>query len=74
MNNGEINLKRSAGSIAASAALPLATWFTTHHNLLLTAVTSAMTVLAIYKHKANIQRLLAGTESRLRFGKGEAVK
>ena len=63
----------SAGSIAASAALPPATWLTTH-NLLLTAVTSAMTVLAIYKHKANIQRLLAGTESRLRFGKGEAVK
>ena len=63
----------SAGSIAASAALPPATWLTTH-NLLFTAVTGAMTVLAIYKHKANIQRLLAGTESRLRFGKGEAVK
>jgi hypothetical protein len=29
------------------------------------AITSAMTLLAIYKHKSNIQRLLSGTESRI---------
>jgi glycerol-3-phosphate acyltransferase PlsY len=28
-------------------------------------VTTALGVLAIYKHKSNIQRLRAGTESRL---------
>ena len=31
----------------------------------LTAVTGAMGVLAIYKHKANIRRLLNGTENRV---------
>jgi glycerol-3-phosphate acyltransferase PlsY len=35
------------------------------HNLFLGIVTTALGALAIYKHKSNIQRLLAGTESRL---------
>ena len=34
---------------------------------LLTVVTGAMGVLAIYKHKGNIQRLMSGTEPR--FGR-----
>ena len=58
----------SLGSIFAAAALPFATWFTTQ-SILLTVVTSAMSALAIYKHKGNIQRLLAGTESRINFKK-----
>jgi glycerol-3-phosphate acyltransferase PlsY len=37
----------------------------TPHNLLLDVVTTALGVMAIYKHKGNIQRLVAGTESRL---------
>lgn len=59
----------SIGSIAASAALPFATWLTTR-DWTLTAVTGAMGVLAIYKHKGNIQRLLNGTEPR--FGQRKA--
>ena len=58
----------SVGSICASAVLPFATWFTTHRPLL-TVATSVMTVLAIYKHRTNIQRLLVGTENRVRFKK-----
>ncbi len=54
----------SLASIAASVGLPPAAWFTTHDSSLL-AVTSVMTVLAVYKHRANIKRLLNGTESRL---------
>ena len=54
----------SVGSLAASFTLPFATWFTTG-NWTLTAVTGAMGVLAIYKHKGNIQRLINGTEPRL---------
>jgi glycerol-3-phosphate acyltransferase PlsY len=54
----------SLASICASAALPPATWFTTS-RVTLTAVTGVMAALAIYKHKSNIQRLLAGTENRL---------
>ena len=55
----------SVGSIAAAMALPAAVWILTPHNLLLGIVTTALGVLAIYKHKGNIQRLMAGTENRL---------
>ena len=53
----------SLASIAASFALPFATWITLQ-NLAYTVVTSAMAALAIYKHRSNIQRLLHGTEHR----------
>lgn len=53
----------SLASIAASLALPLATWLTLH-NVTLTIVTGAMGALAIYKHRSNIQRLIHGTENR----------
>lgn len=55
----------SLGSICASFVLPFATWFTTAHDLTLTAITGALAGLAIYKHKSNMRRLLAGTENRI---------
>ncbi len=55
----------SVGSIAAAIALPVTVWIMSPHNLFLCIVTTALGVLAIYKHKANIQRLMAGTENRL---------
>jgi glycerol-3-phosphate acyltransferase PlsY len=55
----------SVGSIAAAIALPVTVWVMTPHNLFLGIVTTALGVLAIYKHKSNIQRLMAGTENRL---------
>jgi glycerol-3-phosphate acyltransferase PlsY len=51
----------SLASIAAAAALPVATWFWRRDLVWFASLIGA---LAIYKHKANIQRLLAGTESR----------
>jgi len=57
----------SVGSIAAALALPLAVWVMPPHDFLLGSVTTALGALAIYKHKSNIQRLIAGTENR--FGK-----
>ena len=57
----------SIGSIAAAVVLPFATWFTTRQDVSLTIITGAMGAMAIYKHKGNIQRLLAGTESRANF-------
>ena len=54
----------SLASICASFTLPFATWIT-GGSVTLVTVTAAMAVLAIYKHKANIQRLLQGTESRI---------
>jgi glycerol-3-phosphate acyltransferase PlsY len=62
----------SVGSIVASFTLPFASFLTTK-NWKLTLVTGAMGALAIYKHRANIQRLLAGTEPRMgqKSGEGE---
>jgi glycerol-3-phosphate acyltransferase PlsY len=57
----------SVGSIAAAIALPATVWIMTPHNIFLGVVTTALGVLAIYKHKSNIKRLMAGTENR--FGK-----
>lgn len=55
----------SVGSIAAAIALPATVWIMSPNNLELGIVTTALGALAIYKHKPNIQRLMAGTENRL---------
>jgi len=54
----------SLASICASAALPPAAWVTKESHTMICMLT-AMSALAIYKHKANIQRLIAGTETRI---------
>ena len=50
-------------------ALPVATWFTTGGDRVLTIFSSVLAMMAILKHRSNIQRLLAGTESRIELGK-----
>ena len=55
----------SVGSIAAAVALPATVWILSPHNMFLGIVTTALGALAVYKHKSNIQRLMAGTENRL---------
>ena len=62
----------SVASMSAAVALPVAVWVMTPHNLFLGIVTTALGALAIYKHKSNIQRLMAGTENR--FGKIKETK
>jgi len=59
----------SVGSVAAAVAMPVATWFTSHGDILLTAMTSVLGIMAIWKHKGNLQRLVAGTESRFSLKK-----
>jgi glycerol-3-phosphate acyltransferase PlsY len=54
----------SLASIAASFCLPFAAWITGESTTIV-LVTAALAALAIYKHKANIQRLLKGTENRI---------
>lgn len=56
----------SLASICASFALPFSTWVL-YRSITMTAVTGIMATMAIYKHRANIRRLLSGTESRLKF-------
>ena len=63
----------SVASISAAVALPAAVWILPPHNLLLGIVTTVLGVMAIYKHKGNLQRLAAGTESRLQFKKKEST-
>jgi glycerol-3-phosphate acyltransferase PlsY len=58
----------SVASIGAAIALPTAVWLT-GESVLLGIVTSALGLLAIAKHRGNIQRLLNGTESRVHFKK-----
>ncbi len=54
----------SLASICAAVALPVATWFILRDRTLL-IFTAAVGAAVVYKHKANIQRLLAGTENRV---------
>ena len=63
----------SVASMGAAFALPFATWFTTARNPGLTAVTGVLAALAIYQHRRNLQRLLAGTEHRIEFRKKEVA-
>jgi glycerol-3-phosphate acyltransferase PlsY len=61
----------SLGSLAASAALPLASW-ATGESLTMVLVTVGLAALAIYKHRGNIRRLINGTEHRVRLKKEAA--
>lgn len=56
----------SLASIAAAMALPLAAWWLDGRPVMIT-ITSLLGALAIYKHRANVTRLLNGTENR--FGR-----
>ena len=59
----------SLASIIGALSLPVATWLT-HYPMHLVAITAMMSALAIYKHKANIGRLMNGTESKVGRKKG----
>jgi glycerol-3-phosphate acyltransferase PlsY len=54
----------SLASITAAFILPFAVWLTRSSETLI-AITAGLGALAIFKHKANIQRLLNGTENRI---------
>lgn len=62
----------SVASITASIALPVTCWFTQPDNQPARILAIALGVLAIYKHRANIDRLRKGTENRIVFKKTEA--
>jgi glycerol-3-phosphate acyltransferase PlsY len=62
----------SLGSMAAAVALPVATWFTTGGDVVLTLLTTGLGLMALFKHRANAKRLWAGTESRIEWRKKSA--
>ena len=64
----------SLGSVAAAAAMPLLIyflWAPPHHAppIVVDLGTLAVAALVIYKHDANLQRLVEGTEPRFSFSK-----
>jgi glycerol-3-phosphate acyltransferase PlsY len=54
----------SLASIAAAVVLPFAVWGTDGRRFMI-YIASMLSLLVIFKHRANIQRLIAGTESRM---------
>jgi glycerol-3-phosphate acyltransferase PlsY len=58
----------SMGSIIAAGSLPLATWLIEHPPVPVILATLAAALFLIYRHRANIERIRAGTENIFRFG------
>jgi glycerol-3-phosphate acyltransferase PlsY len=63
----------SLGSILAAITFPMAAYFVEHAKLPSLLLVSAIAALIVLKHRQNIQRLLAGNESRL-GSKSQAAK
>jgi len=55
----------SVASIGAAFVLPFAAWWPARSSRTMIIVAAAIGVLAIYKHRVNIQRLRNGTENRV---------
>jgi glycerol-3-phosphate acyltransferase PlsY len=64
----------SVGSIAAALSLAPLAWYFYPGQWILFGLACLAGVLAIYRHASNIRRLLAGTESRIQFGRKKDPK
>ena len=53
----------SLSALVATVAIPIVQWVSGDHKI--AALAAAMSVIAWIKHRANIQRLLSGTESKI---------
>jgi len=58
----------SLGSILGAAIFPFAVWLISHPDWPVVAAAAGCGALVIWRHHANIARLLAGTENVFRFG------
>jgi len=58
----------SMGSIVAAGSLPLAAWLIEHPPLIVVLAALGAGAFLIYRHRANIVRIRAGTENVFRFG------
>jgi acyl phosphate:glycerol-3-phosphate acyltransferase len=58
----------STGSMIAAGSLPLAAWLIERAPSIVILATLVAAVFVIYRHRANIDRIRAGTESSFRFG------
>jgi acyl phosphate:glycerol-3-phosphate acyltransferase len=62
----------SLGSVSAAFTLPFAVWLT-GGSWTMIGITALLGVLAIYKHRGNIQRLISGTEPRIGSAKSPST-
>ncbi len=60
----------SLSSILAAVAIAVSTWFLPPQSLVIDGILTALGLVAVYRHRTNIQRLLKGEEHR--FGKKKA--
>jgi glycerol-3-phosphate acyltransferase PlsY len=58
----------SLGSISAAATFPLAVWILVHPQYPVFLASVLAGAFIVYRHRANIHRLRAGTEHRFSFG------
>ena len=63
----------SLGSVVAALVAPIAAWWF-DYELPLVIFTTAAAAFVIIRHKENIGRLLAGTESRIKAGSTETLQ
>lgn len=63
----------SLGSIIGAGLFPLAVWMIDHPDWRLVIASLAGGLFIIWRHKANIERLLAGTENVFTFSKKKAA-
>ncbi|HOT51920.1 MAG TPA: glycerol-3-phosphate acyltransferase, partial [Candidatus Hydrogenedentes bacterium] len=54
----------SAGSMSAAAVLAAAAWFL-EPSLPVRIAATLIAILVVWKHRANIRRIISGTENRL---------
>lgn len=64
----------SLSSVAAAVVLPFAVAFTPPGSRSLVILTTVLSVVAIIRHRANLGRLLAGTEPRIGQRQPEAIR
>ena len=64
----------SVGSVAAAFALPAILFLTHGDDLTVCLITACIGASVIWRHRANIKRLIAGTESKLDFSKLKGKK
>ena len=61
----------SLGSITAAGTFPLAVWLIDHAAWPVEAAAIVGGLFIVYRHRSNLERLRAGTESMFRFGGGK---
>lgn len=59
----------SLGSVFAAAAFPVGTWLFVSHDPVIMALALLLGGLVLYMHRANIHRLLTGTENKFSLHK-----